>query len=279
MSWLKVEQSLITHRKTAALARTLKISRDQAIGHLITLWSWCLDNADREGNLTGVIAPELADAAHWQGKPEVLLAALKDTGWVEVDNNNIRIHDWQDYTGQLSDKRAENRERQTKYRLRNALRNPSPNALCNALHNGAEQNRVEQNRLCNSDVTRYANPELSVLTNVYEAQGGIISAHSAEQLTDALNEYGLEVLLRSMRIAKANGKPDQISYILGIAKRGGNDYQAPPVDAPYKPPKDNPPPVFTRGIFAPKQGQEGTKKPPDSGGMPKDTAQLKQGAE
>ncbi|HZC07956.1 MAG TPA: hypothetical protein VE338_20130 [Ktedonobacterales bacterium] len=99
MSFIQVQQSLVTHRKTLRLARLLGIDRYAVIGRLVALWSWCLDNA-----LDGVFGDDidaelLADVMGWEGKPAKLVSGLMTAGFLDVDlsDHRLHIHDWHDW--------------------------------------------------------------------------------------------------------------------------------------------------------------------------------------
>lgn len=110
MAWIEVHQSLFTHRKTLALADVLGIPEVYAAAHLISLWSWSLDNAP-DGALH-VRCTIIARACMWQGDADALVNALLETAFLERDEDGVLyIHDWQDYAGRLIDKRRANAQR------------------------------------------------------------------------------------------------------------------------------------------------------------------------
>lgn len=120
-TWLELHQEMPRHKKTLALARLLRVDRRYAIGLMIDLWTWGLDNADREGSLTGMTKEDIALALDWPTKKAAeLLKALIDAGWLEQHGETYVLHDWSDYTGKLSDKRElkrqQDRDRQRKRR-------------------------------------------------------------------------------------------------------------------------------------------------------------------
>ncbi len=117
MAWIESHQSLGSHMKLRRLARTLGITKAQAIGHLHYLWWWALDGAP-SGDLSAFSPLELAEVCEWQGDVDVFLAALRDCGWLDPDG---RIHNWDRYVGRIVAFREHNRKRQR--RRRKALRN------------------------------------------------------------------------------------------------------------------------------------------------------------
>ncbi len=116
MAWLETQQSLPTHRKTGRLVRALGISRQTAVGHLIILWLWCLDNA-QDGDLTRIDVEDIADGALWDGDPKVFLDGLVYAGFVDEQDGKYTIHDWMDYTGRLIELRKADAQRKRELAL------------------------------------------------------------------------------------------------------------------------------------------------------------------
>lgn len=118
MAWIELHQSLPTHRKLGKLKRLLKIKTPQAVGHLAMLWLWCIDNAP-DGNLSGIDAEDIAEAAEWPKDAGIFLRAMTESKLIDEE---MRIHDWDDYAGRLleqrNEKRQKDRERQARYRAR-----------------------------------------------------------------------------------------------------------------------------------------------------------------
>lgn len=124
MSFVQVQQSLVSHRKTLRLARLLGIDRYAVCGRLVALWAWCLDNA-LGGCLGDIDAEILADVMGWDagmGKPAELLEALLTSGFLEVNpsDGRMHIHDWHEHMGRLIEKREASAERMRRMRARNA---------------------------------------------------------------------------------------------------------------------------------------------------------------
>jgi hypothetical protein len=92
------------------------------IGHLHCLWYWALDYA-KDGVLEGYELWEIAEAALWEGDPDTFIAALRDcgreddSGFLEVGEAGLCIHDWYDYAGKLIEKRVADAERKRVARM------------------------------------------------------------------------------------------------------------------------------------------------------------------
>lgn len=118
MAWIETHQALVTHRKTLALADELGVSVPTAVGHLICLWTWALDNAP-DGNLAGVRSKSLATAGYWRKRPDDFVAALVNAGFIDsAPDVPVRLHDWDDYGGRYTYQRERNKKNQQAHRKR-----------------------------------------------------------------------------------------------------------------------------------------------------------------
>ncbi|QNO17337.1 hypothetical protein [Caproicibacterium amylolyticum] len=120
-TWLELHQEMPRHKKLLVLARLLKVDRRYAVGIMIDLWTWSLDNADSDGNLSGMTADDIEMALDWPVKKSGdLIAALLKAKLLEDRGGTYALHDWADYTGKLSErreiKREQDRKRQEKRR-------------------------------------------------------------------------------------------------------------------------------------------------------------------
>lgn len=125
MDWIKYPRSLINNPKTKRVSRKLGIPAVHIIGHLLSLWSWAVDFAP-DGNLKHFTAEDIADAAGWEGDPDVFVEALiscgiRGGGFLDrVNDDELCIHDWDDHTGlqlrEVEKLKKQNRERVRKHR-------------------------------------------------------------------------------------------------------------------------------------------------------------------
>ncbi len=114
MAWIESHQSLTRHPKMLRLATRVRVCPAQAIGHLHFL-SWRAVDYAPDGDLSRYAAQELAAACEWNGDPDLWLAALHESGWIDPDG---RLHNWDSYGGRLCRKRENNRVRQERWRQR-----------------------------------------------------------------------------------------------------------------------------------------------------------------
>jgi hypothetical protein len=117
--WIESHQDIWNHPKTRKLEKRLGISRAAAVGHLHGLWHWAVSYA-LDGSLTRHEPEDIAIAAYWDGDPNDLLTALRDTGWIDDNAGELSLHDWDQYTGRLIERRERDAER--KRAAREAMR-------------------------------------------------------------------------------------------------------------------------------------------------------------
>ena len=113
--WLPIHTELPRHIKIKRFSKQLRINKAQAIGHLVMLWLWTLENA-ADGSLEGFSYDEICQGADWHGRDKGnFIFALMEAGFLDMDN---RIHDWDDYAGNLLSRREKDRLRKRAERRR-----------------------------------------------------------------------------------------------------------------------------------------------------------------
>jgi hypothetical protein len=165
MAWVSIHQQIRDHRKLRDLFRELKISRQEALGILVLIWTWALDNCDKEGKLLSANKFDIAHAAYWNGEPDKLCNALIKTGWVDLNGNEMHIHDWYDFNKPFydyTDRKAKDRERK---RLINSIGNSVeiPQENCKEFHVSpapapAPAPAHKQEPLKSKDIVRFSPP-------------------------------------------------------------------------------------------------------------------------
>lgn len=154
--WIQVYSNLPQHPKTSRLADELGLScvslnpNALAVGLLVCLWTWAVQNAC-DGDLSGCSVRAIAEACRWKKKPEVLIQALKKSGYLDAD---MRLHDWEEYASLLMEqeenRKAKTRDRVKRYRERKSADcNVTSNAYCNVTET-----------LSNASVTQNVTPPL-----------------------------------------------------------------------------------------------------------------------
>lgn len=90
MDWFRVDSDVPRHPAVHALADTLGVSLRDVLGLLTMLWGSVAEHAE-DGNLGSVSATCIARWTAFDGNPDVLVAALKSTGWIDA---NMALIGW-----------------------------------------------------------------------------------------------------------------------------------------------------------------------------------------
>ena len=254
--WIELHQEMPRHPKTLALAQALKISRREAVGLLIDLWTWGLNCADETGHLRGVTNEGIAMALDWSGRQAAkLVNALVDCGWIDGENGNYSLHDWADYTSRLSDKRKDaERKREARKRAKQADESPeNPQNIPGQSADSPRKNTVNpragitkpnqtkpyittsNNNPASIPVEEDVSVDTAALRKVCEEFSQAIhepSEKEREQLRLLLGEYSLSTLLAA--IQDASGKGRSVNYLRAILESWKRTGSAPtaPTNAP-----------------------------------------------
>ena len=158
--WLKIYATLREHPKLFELADHLDMPTPHVVGHLVTLWLWCIGQAP-DGALPA--RPRaVARAAGWErGDPEAFVQALVDCGWLDECSGRWYVHHWEHYGGKLEAKRRDNAARMKEARqVGRASKEPQgkPSVRrkddARAWHvQSLEQTRPQQTRADNTNTT------------------------------------------------------------------------------------------------------------------------------
>lgn len=250
--WIELHQEMPRHPKTLALAQVLKISRREAVGLLIDLWTWGLNCADETGHLRGITNEGIAMAMDWPGRQAAkLVNALVDCGWIDGENGSYCLHDWADYTSRLSDKRKD-AERKREARKRAKLEDKSPENPQNVRGQSADSPRkntvnpragiTEPNltkpyittsnlNAASIPVEEDTSKDMAALRCVCDEFSSCIhepSEKEREQLRLLLGEYGKPTLLAAIQDAKGKGR--SVNYLRTILENWKHSGSAPPED-------------------------------------------------
>ncbi len=116
MSWIRVDVSLPTHRKSMQLAHILK--QDRAYALMIELWCWAKVNAP-DGRIGGRDPVWLVEqAAGWKSKVGAFVTAALEVGFLERDGDALVLHDWDEHNGKALKRAEESAGRMRAYRER-----------------------------------------------------------------------------------------------------------------------------------------------------------------
>ena len=248
--WIELHQEMPRHPKTLALAQALKISRREAVGLLIDLWTWGLNCADETGHLRGITNEGIAMALDWSGRQAAkLVNALVDCGWIDGENGNYSLHDWADYTSRLSDKRKDaERKREARKRAKQVDESPeNPQNVPGQSADSPRKNTVNpragitkpnqtkpyittsNNNPASIPVEEDVSVDTAALRKVCEEFSQAIhepSEKEREQLRLLLGEYSMPTLLAA--ISDAKGKGRSVNYLRTILESWKRTGSAPP---------------------------------------------------
>ncbi len=107
MSWIRLETGIGANPKVAKFARLLGLSKVEAIGHLVLLWTWAADQVE-SGDLSSQDEVDIISSSGWAKRrgAEKFILALQDSGLMD----GKKLHDWEHYQGALIERRRRDRE-------------------------------------------------------------------------------------------------------------------------------------------------------------------------
>lgn len=222
MAWLRVDQSLVNHKKTLAASRDLQIPPTHLIGHLIALWLWCLDNAP-DGDLSDISPSDIAFISQWGGSPDSFIKALcgNDPEHPRFLENpaegKIYIHDWYDYTGKLIEQREVNKQRMRRTRAKHkSITDSEPFAESVRLRNERNERNEDESRV-----------EKSITTGVFDIHEKYFGplGMPSEALQDvfvALQQYDIEEVEETYARARQHNPPLKFpaGWVLSVLEGG-----------------------------------------------------------
>lgn len=123
MAWISVYDGVKDHPKTRKLSNLLECKRHEAIGILVCLWLWGLENADRDGRILNATAEDISDGIMYRGQSvgqsakdaaDCLLKSLVEAGWIDIaeTEHDYILHDWDIWQEQWY-KAVDRREKET----------------------------------------------------------------------------------------------------------------------------------------------------------------------
>lgn len=120
MAWISVYQE-VDGPKLRKLSRLLGTSKAESLGILNFLWFWGMNNADETGKVLEASREDIEDAlaGTTRIRPEAVVDALFNAGWLDAVGDDILIHDWDQWQEQwykLQRTRKNNAERMRRVR-------------------------------------------------------------------------------------------------------------------------------------------------------------------
>ncbi len=102
MAWISVHEQVIGG-KLRNLAKEIGCSQNEALGILIRLWLWAINNAGKDGFIVGADKDDVAEILNIgidkRYNAYCVVDALIATNWVDMENG-LYIHDWEEWQEQ-----------------------------------------------------------------------------------------------------------------------------------------------------------------------------------
>ena len=124
MAWISVHEQVIGG-KLRTLAKEIGCSQNEALGILISLWLWGINNADSEGRIIGAekddVARTLVAGIDERYKTEDVVEALISTHWIDFRGDELFLHDWEEWQEQwykMMERREADKERKRRERAK-----------------------------------------------------------------------------------------------------------------------------------------------------------------
>ena len=128
MAWISVDQAFLGG-KLRKLYKSIGCSQNEAIGILISLWLWGIDNADDSGLIMSAgkddVAEALKSGLSLKFDAGAVVELLIKNGWIDEIGEELYLHDWSDWRGEYNRSVKEKRkhvERTQRYRKRKAAK-------------------------------------------------------------------------------------------------------------------------------------------------------------
>lgn len=102
MAWISVHEQVIGG-KLRNLAKEIGCSQNEALGILIRLWLWAINNAGKDGCIVGADKDDVAEILNIgidrRYNADCVVDALIATNWIDMENG-LYIHDWEEWQEQ-----------------------------------------------------------------------------------------------------------------------------------------------------------------------------------
>lgn len=139
MAWISVHEQVIGG-KLRSLAKEIGCSQNEALGILVRLWLWAINNAGKDGCIVGADKDDVAEVLNIgidrRYSADDVVDALVVTGWIDMENG-LYIHDWEEWQEQWykaievreKDAARKRKERSLKRMMKNQLEESSAQPL------------------------------------------------------------------------------------------------------------------------------------------------------
>lgn len=122
MAWISVDQKLIGG-KLRSLYKSIGCSQCEAMGILVLLWLWGIDNADMDGLIISADRSDIADVLKPGISPDAdagnVVESLIQNRWIDEVEGKLYFHDWSEwrsYYNKYIGEKKQHAERMRRYR-------------------------------------------------------------------------------------------------------------------------------------------------------------------
>jgi hypothetical protein len=165
--WIRLYQNWPRHRKTKALRKALGTAEP-----ILCLWLWAAENAP-DGDLFGMDADDIEDAAEWKGKRGKAFEAMVEVQFIDVDESGTaHLHNWVSRAG-AGVANLERRRERARERMRDVR---------------ANRTRTERERACEQDANAVSANIAETLSLSLDPDLGTYGSGSVSAIPDQSNQ-------------------------------------------------------------------------------------------
>lgn len=125
MAWISIHEQVLGG-KLRKLSKKIGCSQNEALGMLVKFWLWGINNAKKDGRIDGADESDIEEIINIgiskDVDPEEAVKAMIDTQWIDLEEDGLYIHDWEEWQGHWykaiesreKDKERKRRERAAK---------------------------------------------------------------------------------------------------------------------------------------------------------------------
>lgn len=146
MAWISVHEQVMGG-KLHRFAKRAGCSKKEALGILVGMWLWGINNADAVGRLDEMDKSDVADAISSglsEGLvPSKIVDAMLDIGFLDMDGDTLYIHDWEIWQKQWYDFQTKKRKDADRKRVERHRKRFEEEALANGQERPAGGDKKE----------------------------------------------------------------------------------------------------------------------------------------
>lgn len=168
-------------REAASLCKAGRVLQKEALGILVGMWLWGINNADAVGRLDEMDKSDVADAISSglsEGLvPSKIVDAMLDIGFLDMDGDTLYIHDWEIWQKQWYDFQTKKRKDADRKRVERHRKRFEEEALANG-----------QERPAGGDKKEFA-PHVHLTQQQFDSLAEEYGTMAANKFVYVLDEY------------------------------------------------------------------------------------------